>query len=86
MNATCHSVVHYINLLTPIEPKLVGSIIPRFVNLDERAINEPNATLEFQYVCAQHNPFLCCGPSNFISNYIINVRSNEDDIITNCIL
>jgi hypothetical protein len=29
----------------PIEPSLVGSIIPMFVNLDENAINEPNATL-----------------------------------------
>jgi hypothetical protein len=35
--------------------------------------------------CAQHNPLLCCGPSNFISNYMINARCNEDGIITNYI-
>ncbi len=82
MNTPYHGVIHCVDLFTPIEPNLVGSIIPRFANLDECAINEPNATLKFQYVCAQHNLFLCCGPSNLISNCIINVRCNEDGIIT----
>jgi hypothetical protein len=45
MNTPYHGVIHCIDLLMPIEPNLVGSIIPRFVNLDERAINEPNANL-----------------------------------------
>jgi len=47
-----HNVVHWVNLLLPIEPNLVGPIIPRFVNLDEDAMNEPNATLEFHQICA----------------------------------
>jgi hypothetical protein len=78
-----HGVVHWIIVFSPIEPNLVGPIIPRFTNLDEHAINEPNASLEFHQIRAQHNLFLCCGPSNLISNYIINARCNEDDIITN---
>jgi len=78
-----HGVIHWIILFLPIEPNLVGPIIPCFVNLDERAIIEPNASLEFCQIHAQHNPLLYCGPSNLISNYIINVKCNEDDIITN---
>jgi hypothetical protein len=34
----------------PIEPNLVGPIISRFSNLDECAINEANATLEFHQI------------------------------------
>jgi hypothetical protein len=67
----------------PIEPNLVGPIIPRFANLDEHAINELNATLEFYQIHAQHNSLMCYGPSNLISNYIINARCNENGIITN---
>ncbi len=81
-----HNVVYWINLLSLIEPNLVGPIIPRFVNLDERAINEPNAILEFHHICVQHNSLLCYGPSNFISNHINDARCSEDDIITNCTL
>jgi len=81
-----HGVVDWVNLLSPIEPNLVGPIIPRFVNLDEHAINECNATLEFLQICAQHNLLLCCGPLNLISNCIINAWCNEDGIITNCTL
>jgi hypothetical protein len=64
----------------------MGSINPRFANLDEHAINEPSATLEFHQIHAQHNPFLCYGPSNIIFNCIINARCNENGIITNCTL
>jgi hypothetical protein len=39
-------VVHWIDNLVSIKPNLMGHIIPRFVDLDEHATNEPNATLE----------------------------------------
>jgi hypothetical protein len=78
-----HDVVHSINIFLPIEPNLMVPIIPRFANLDEHAINEPNVTLEFHQICAQRNLLLCYGPLNLISNCIINARCNEDGTITN---
>jgi hypothetical protein len=39
-------VVHQIDNLASIKPNLMGHIIPRFVDFDECATNEPNATLE----------------------------------------
>jgi hypothetical protein len=41
-----HNVVHQTHFLSPIGPNLKGYTIPRFVNIDECAINEPNVTLE----------------------------------------
>jgi hypothetical protein len=81
-----HNVVHWINFFLPIEPNPMVPIIPRFADLDECAINELNATLEFHPNCAQHNSLLCYGPLNLISNCIINAKCNEDGIITNYIL
>jgi hypothetical protein len=81
-----HGVVHWVTVFSPIKPNLVAPIIPRFANLDEHAINEPNASLEFHQICAQHNPLLCYGPLHLISNCIINARCDEDGIITNYIL
>jgi len=69
-----HNVVHRVNLFAPIELNLVGHIIPRFVDLDEWPINEPNATLEFWYCGAQHNLLLYFVLSNLIPSGIITNR------------
>ncbi len=41
--------------------KPCGPIIARFATFDDHAINEPNATLEFYQIRAQHNLLLCVG-------------------------
>jgi hypothetical protein len=66
-----HSVVHQIDLLAPIKPNLVFRIIPRFVDFNQHAINQSNATLELGYGGTQHMFFLYHGPSNIMNKCII---------------
>ncbi len=78
---TTYNVVHWVDLLMPIEPNFVCSIIPRFVDLDECATNQPNAKLK--HGGAQHKFPLWSGLSDLIPNCIIDARCNENGVITN---
>jgi hypothetical protein len=53
-----YSVVHWVDLLVPIELGLVCIIVRRFANFYECAINQRNATLELKYGATQHKSFL----------------------------
>jgi hypothetical protein len=55
------------------------------VDLDERANNEPNATLKLWYGGAQFDMFIYYESPNLIPNCVIDVRCNENGI-TNYIL
>lgn len=78
-----HNVIHQIDLLAPIKPNLVFTIIPRFLDFNQRAINQFNATMELGYGGTQHMSFLFHGPSNLRSKCIVDARCNENYIITN---
>jgi hypothetical protein len=66
-----------------IKPNFTSHIIPWFVDLDECANNEPNATFELWYGGAQFDMLIYYEPLKLILNCIIDVRCNENGIITN---
>jgi hypothetical protein len=58
------------------------NIVPRFVDLDECAINQPNAKL--MHGGAQHKFPLWSGLLDLIPNCIIDAKCNKNGVITNC--
>jgi hypothetical protein len=62
---------------------VLSNIIPKFVGLDEFAINQLSVTLELRYGGVQHKFLTKNGLLSHISNCIIDARCNENGIITN---
>lgn len=77
-----YRVVHAIYLLAPIKPRSMSGIVPRFKDLNESPINEPNTTLELKHMLGKDCLLLLTEPSNLITNLLINARGDENYIIT----
>jgi len=81
-----HHVVHVVHLFSPIEPRLVNKIVLEFLNINESLINELDTTLELGHMLGKNCSLVLAKPLNIIINCFINVRGNENCIITYCIL
>jgi hypothetical protein len=77
-----YHVVHAIHLLPPIKPRSMSGIVPRFKDLNESPINEPNTTLELEHMLGKNCIFLLTQPSNLVTNHFINAEGDENYIIT----
>jgi len=76
-----HNIIHWVDLLSPIEPSFVCSIVLRFVDFDYCATQCNLGT--FVWWCPTQVFF--SGPLDLIFNHrFIDAKCNENDIITNC--
>ncbi len=60
MTVDNYRVVHAIHLLPPIKPRSMNGVVPRFKDLDESPINEPNTTLELKHLLGKNCVLLLC--------------------------
>ncbi len=59
----------------------MSGIVPRFKDLNESPINEPNTTLGFMHMLGKDCLLLSTQPSNLITNLLVNARGDENYII-----
>jgi hypothetical protein len=61
-------VIHVVHVFLLIESRSESKIVPRFTNLNENPIDDPNITLELKHMLGKSLLLLLIRPLNLITN------------------